>query len=144
MSIGKMTGVSVTGDASVTISWDDGHIAGTNLAPVIAGRQSLASLADPRVFAQVKIADDGWSLVWTSGIDFDTAQLRRWADEQAGNVMPLAAFRDWVRAQGLTPDQAAIALGLSNQAITAYLSGEQPVPKTVMLGTEGYGHRAAA
>jgi transcriptional regulator with XRE-family HTH domain len=44
----------------------------------------------------------------------------------------------------LTLDRAAEALGLSRRTVAYYLSGEQPVPKTVMLATEGYDKRRAA
>ncbi|MEP7349664.1 MAG: hypothetical protein ABI668_06885 [Sphingorhabdus sp.] len=44
----------------------------------------------------------------------------------------------------MTLDRAVDALGLSRRTIAYYLSGEQPIPKTVMLATEGYDHRRAA
>ena len=90
-------------------------------------------------------AEDGWSVEWPAcGIDLGSAQLRRWADEQAGEAMPAEAFRAWVEGHGLTLDRAAEALGLSRRTVAYYLSGEQPVPKTVMLATEGYDKRQAA
>lgn len=144
MTIGRITSVSVTGDASLAVAWDDGHIAAVDLASRIAARRALASLCDPHVFAQVTVAEDGWSLEWPTGIDFGAAQLRRWADEQSGSTMLAADFRDWVRTRGLTPERVGDALGLSDHTVAAYLSGEQPVPKTVMLATEGYDRRATA
>ena len=144
MSIGKLKSVSVVGEALLSIGWDDGRVAPVDLGSSIAKRPALASLSDPRVLAQVALAPDGWSLEWPGEIDFGAAQLRRWADEQAGDAMPSADFRAWVDARGLTPDHAADALGLPHRTIALYLSGEQPVPKTVMLATEGYGRRAAA
>lgn len=42
----------------------------------------------------------------------------------------------------LTIDRSA-ALGLSRRTVAYYLSGEQPVPKTVMLAAEGYDGRRA-
>ena len=95
-------------------------------------------------YGSMALVADGWSLEWPSEIDFGAAQLRRWADEQAGEVMPAAEFRAWVEARGLTPDRAADALGLPHRTVALYLSGEQPVPKTVMLATKGYDRRAAA
>jgi hypothetical protein len=68
----------------------------------------------------------------------------RWADEQAGETMPAAAFRHWIEAHAMTLDTAASALGLSRWTIAYYLSGEQPVPKTVMLATVGYERMRAA
>ena len=58
--------------------------------------------------------------------------------------MPAAAFRRWMDGHSLTLDAAAAALGLSRRTIAYYLSGEQPVPKTVMLATVGYGRLRAA
>jgi hypothetical protein len=93
----------------------------------------------------VAVAEDGWSIEWpVCGVDFGAAQLRRWADEQAGEAMPADAFRAWLTRHSFTLDRAAEALGLSRRTIAYYLSGEQPVPKTVMLATEGYDARRAA
>ena len=89
-------------------------------------------------------AADGWSVEWSAGIDFGSTQLRRWADEQAGETMAPAAFRAWVDGHGFTLDRAAAALGVSRRTVAYYLSGEQPVPKTVMLATIGFDRRDAA
>ncbi len=145
MSIGRIESVITRGATSLVVSWDDGHRAQIDLGPVIAAHPALASLADPEAFHRVHLAADGWSIEWPAcGIDFGTAQLRRWADEQAGEAMPAAAFRGWMQGHGFTLDRAAEALGLSRRTVAYYLSGEQPVPKTVMLATEGFDKRQAA
>lgn len=144
MSIGRLTGVSVAGKQSLALTWDDGHTAKVDLAGVIEGRKALAPLADSASFGSVALSDDGWSIEWPQGIDFGTTQLRRWADEQSGKAMPASAFRAWMEAHNLTLDRASEALGLSRRTIAYFLSGEQPVPKTVMLATEGYAGRLAA
>jgi hypothetical protein len=145
MSIGKIETAFTRGDAVLIVEWDDGRRAEIDLAPIIAARKVLAPLADPAAFHRIRIAEDGWSVEWpAAGIDLGAAQLRRWADEQAGEAMPAAAFRAWMEGHGLTLDRAADALGLSRRTVAYYLSGEQPVPKTVMLATEGYDNRQAA
>jgi hypothetical protein len=101
-------------------------------------------LRKAKEFARVAVSADGWSLEWPSGIDFGGAQLRRWADEQAGEIMAPAAFRDWMERHGLTQEAAAQALGLSRRMIGYYLSGESAIPKTVMLATEGWAAREEA
>lgn len=70
--------------------------------------------------------------------------MGRWADEQAGEIMAASAFRTWMENHSFTLDRAAEALGVSRRTIAYYLSGEQPVPKTVMLATEGFDRRMAA
>jgi len=145
MSIGKIEGANTRGMAGLIVDWDDGMHDEIDLAPVIAAHPSLAPLADPEIFHRIHIAEDGWSIEWPAcAIDFGAPQLRRWADEQNGRTMSREAFRAWVDRHSLTLDGAAEALGLSRRTIAYYLSGEQPVPKTVMLATEGYDRRIAA
>lgn len=144
MSIGKIISVSVTGPSTLNLQWDDGRRGQIDLSAIIAAHPALGSLASADVFAAVAISPDGWSIEWPSEFDFGSAQLRRWADEQAGETMPAAAFRNWIEAHTMTLDAAATALGLSRRTIAYYLSGEQPVPKTVMLATVGYERMKAA
>jgi len=145
MSIGRIESAITRGNSGLVVTWDDGRRAEIDLAPIIAARKVLAPLGDPEVFHRIHIAEDGWSVEWPKcGIDLGAAQLRRWADEQAGEAMPAGRFRAWMESHGLTLDRAAEALGLSRRTVAYYLSGEQPVPKTVMLATEGYDKRQAA
>ncbi len=145
MSIGRIESVVTRGAASLVIRWDDGARDEIDLAPIIAAHPVLTPVADPETFHRVHLSEDGWSVEWPAcGIDFGAAQLRRWADEQTGRAMPREAFRAWVDRHGFTLDAAAEALGLSRRTIAYYLSGEQPVPRTVMLATEGYDRRQAA
>ena len=144
MSIGKLAGISVPRSQMLALTWDDGRTAAVDLVAIVAGHPALATIAEAEAFAQVALSDDGWSVEWPGGIDFGAQQLRRWADEQAGETMPAAAFRGWMEGHGFTLDRAAEALGLSRWTIAYYLSGEQPIPKTVMLATEGDDRRMAA
>lgn len=145
MSIGRIEEACARGPATLALVWDDGKRAEIDLAPLIARRKALAPLADPEAFQRIRLAEDGWSVEWPEpGIDLGAAQLRRWADEQAGEAMAPEAFRAWMEGHRLNLDAAAEALGLSRRTVAYYLSGEQPVPKTVLLATEGYDKRQAA
>ena len=141
--IGKITSVAVLGDKRLEIVWDDGLVAPVDLAEMIEGHKALAPLKKRAEFARVAVSNDAWSLEWPCGIDFGAEQLRRWADEQAGEIMRVADFRAWMDEHGLTQEAAAQALGLSRRMIAYYLSGEKVIPKTVMLATEGWASRAA-
>src|ERR1700754_1591470 len=106
MAVGKLK--SVSGGASVLdLVWDDGHEARVDLRNVIAGHKGLAAIKPAKAFAQVKLSKDKWSVEWPGGIDFGATQLRRWADEQAGHVMPVAEFKAWMEEHRLTLDSAA-------------------------------------
>lgn len=127
------------------VAWDDGRRADIDLAPIVERYPALAPLAGTGALAGARVSGDGWSVEWPEcGIDFGAPQLRRWADEHAGEAMSPEAFRGWMERHKLTLDRAAEALGLSRRTIAYYLSGEQPVPKTVLLATEGYDRRQAA
>ena len=115
-----------------------------SLAALIAAHEALAPLKKKDEFARVRVSRDKWSLEWPSGIDFGAQQLRRWADEQAGEAMRVADFRAWMDEHGLTQEAAAQALGLSRRMIAYYLSGEKVIPKTVLLATEGWAGRVEA
>ncbi|HVY84313.1 MAG TPA: DUF2442 domain-containing protein [Caulobacterales bacterium] len=142
--LGKIVSVAVLGDHSLEIGWDDGHVAPVDLSEVISSHKPLAPLRKAKEFARVSVSDDGWSIEWPNGIDFGAQQLRRWADEQAGEIMRADAFRDWMQRNGLTQEAAAQALGLSRRMIGYYLSGEKVIPKTVLLATEGWEKRVEA
>jgi len=142
--IGKIASVAVSGEQQLEIGWDDGFVASVDLSDVIAAHKALAPLKKAREFARVAVSGDGWSLEWPSGVDFGAQQLRRWADEQAGEIMRVEDFRAWMDEHALTQEAAAQALGLSRRMIAYYLSGEKVIPKTVMLATEGWAAREEA
>jgi len=145
MSLGRLASVAVAPGLKVILQWEDGRRASVDLSGVVSARAALQPLQDRDTFAAARVADDGWSLEWpTVGIDFGAQQLRRWAEEQAGEAMPLQAFRGWLRRHELTPATAAGALGLAAHDVERFVSGELPIPKTVMLATEGYDGRQAA
>lgn len=142
--IGKIESVAVIGDKQLEIGWDDEHVAPVDLSEVIAAHKALSALKKKSEFARVAVSKDGWSLEWPSGVDFGAEQVRRWADEQAGELMRVSDFRAWMDEHNLTQEGAAQALGLSRRMIAYYLSGEKSIPKTVMLATEGWARRVEA
>jgi hypothetical protein len=145
VNLGKLESVVPVRKGKITVEFDDGQRATLDLMPLIRKRTNLAPLANGQTFNHVKVSEDGWSVEWPdAGIDFGVPQLRRWADEQAGRAMSPERFREWMQRNSLTLDTAADALGLSRRTIAYYLSGEQPVPKTVMLATEAIAARLAA
>ena len=145
MTIGRLQSATPAGQAKLSVTFDDGFQATLDLAPLIHKHADLAALADEDAFQGVRVSEDGWSVEWPDcGIDFGAPQLRRWADEQSGRTMPADAFREWMQRNKLTLDSAAEALGLSRRTIAYYLSGEQPIPRTVMLATEGFEARKVA
>ncbi|HEX5258545.1 MAG TPA: DUF2442 domain-containing protein [Sphingomicrobium sp.] len=134
---GKLESVTPVRRGKISVEFDDGQRATLDLMPLIRERANLAPLANNDIFERAKVSDDGWSVEWRDvGIDFGVSQLHRWADEQAGRTMSAKRFKEWMQRNKLTLDSAADALGLSRRTVAYYVSGEQPVPKTVMLATK--------
>lgn len=133
------------GDRPMTLSltWADGMTAEVDLSAIIRGHRLLAPLTDPARFAQVRVGEWGWSIEWGDDLDFGTDQLRRWAGEQSGDIMPTEDFQAWRERCGLSLTAAAAALGLSRRMVAYYDNGTYPVPKTVMLACEGWEARQA-
>lgn len=132
------------GDLPMTlqVTWADGMTGEVDLSGVIGRHRLLAPLMDPAWFAQVRVGEWGWSVEWGDDLDFGTDQLRRWAGEQSGDIMPTEDFQAWRRRCGLSLTAAA-ALGLSRRMVAYYDNGAYPVPKTVMLACEGWEARQA-
>lgn len=137
MAIGKLKSLKVAGANALDLTWDDGRAARVDLAVVLGKHPALKPIRSRTAFAKAKLSADNWSVEWPGDIDFGSTQLRRWADEQAGEAMPAEDFRRWMEMHALTLDAAAKALGLSRRMVAYYASGEKVVPKTVLLATDG-------
>lgn len=137
--------VRVTGPMQVEARFrGDRRLWPVDLSGWIGRVPMLAPLRDPAVFARVRVIDDGFTLEWASDeIDMGGDQLWRLAGEQAGELMPTAAFRNWRQRHGLSLTTAAELLGLSRRLVAYYDSGERAVPKTVQLACEGWEARQA-
>lgn len=140
------------GAAALEIVWAGGRRMVVDVGGVIERLAAFAALEDPEVFATARVAYGGGGVAWgpvldeadgEGPIDMSAAQLWRLAGEQAGEIMPAAAFRAWRERHGLGVSGAAEALGLSRRMATYYDSGAWPVPKTVMLACEGFDARHA-
>ena len=138
MPIGKLKSLKVSGANALDLVWDDDHAATVNLSSIIVSHRGMKSIKPAKAFALARLSKDKWSVEWPDSIDFGATQLRRWAEEQSGNAMPVADFQAWVKTHKMTLDSAAQALGLSRRMVAYYLSGEKPIPRTVMLATKGW------
>ena len=140
--------VRVVGPTALEVSFTGGWQATVELEGWIgAAAPALEPLRDPAVFGTARVTYWGSGVAWgavldqedrSGAIDIGGDQLWRLAGEQAGLLMPTAAFRAWRARHGLTLDQAARALGLSRRLVAYYESGARPVPRTVLLACKGY------
>ena len=133
------------GELLLGVRFKGGDEALVDLEAWVGDSPSLQKLRDPTLFAKAHVHEWGWSIEWIPDeLDISGEQLWRMAGEQAGELMPLADFRDWRERHGLSIAAAGRALGISRRMASYYDSGRWPIPKTVMLACEGIDARHEA
>jgi hypothetical protein len=131
--------VRPAGDLFIEVAWASGSRKGKretiDLSPLVGQFRLYAPLRnDPRLFATVRLADDGGAVEWDGGeIDMSAESIERLAGEQ----MSAADFEAFLMRNRLTGQAAAAALGRSLRMIQNYVEG-QPIPRVVALACRGY------
>jgi Protein of unknown function (DUF2442) len=99
----------------------------------------LAPLRDVAVFKQAALADDGLTVEWTEQ-DIQIGADTLWLDAQAQNATDENArtFAQWRSRNGLTLAAAAQALEMTPRTMSAYGTGERPVPRYIALACKGW------
>ena len=135
--------VAVEGDHSIRATWVDGTVETIDLSPALHRFRLYAPLrGDSALFRDLRLEDDGATLVWGDGrIDMPADAV--W--DLARETMDNAEFRRFLERNGLTLDAAAAALGISRRQV-AYFAADKPVPRTVALACRGFEslHKTAA
>jgi hypothetical protein len=129
---------------TLQITWKDKTVSTIDLAPVIKFSKHLAPLSDRELFKTARVSPEGFAVEWSDDLDLSAAQLWRWAGEQAGEFMRTEDFQNWRQRNGLSLSGTADALGLSRRTVAYYASGEEPIPKTVLLACLGFEAQKAA
>lgn len=116
------------------------------LAEYIRSFPVLEPLADLARFRGAQVGDWGFDVTWGDDLELAATTLHRLALEQAGEVMPTQAFKQWMAANRLSLSTAASELGFTRRTITAYSSGAALIPKHVALACKGweYEHKLMA
>jgi uncharacterized protein YbdZ (MbtH family) len=94
-------------------------------------------LRDAAVFSRVQVGEGGHSVVWPGDLDMGAARLWELTLEQNGRA-DAAEFIRWRWRHGLSLSAAAAALGISRRQVAYYASGEEAVPRPVLLACKGW------
>lgn len=129
---------AVAGKYELDIKWSNGKRHVVNLAEHIRSFPVLKPLADLALFSQVQVGEWGFDVTWGDDIELAATTLHRLALEQAGEVMPTNAFKQWLTANELSLTAAAAVLGFTRRTITSYSSGAALIPKHVALACKGW------
>lgn len=119
------------------VRWTNNQEMTVNLEEPVYRLKGLRSLRTQAVFARAGVGEDGCSVVWPGDIDMGADRLWEMALEQNGHA-DAAEFIRWRWKHGLSLTAAAEALGLSRRTVAYYVSGEQEVPRTVLLALKGW------
>ena len=121
------------------VRWTNNKEMTVNLEEPVYRLKGLRPLRTQAVFARAGVGEDGCSVVWPGDIDMGADRLWEMALEQNGHA-DAAEFIRWRWKHGLSLTAAAEALGLSRRTVAYYVSGEQEVPRTVLLALKGWEH----
>ena|SRR5437899_223339 len=119
------------------VRWTNNQEMTVNLEEPVYRLKGLRPLRTQAMFARAGVGEDGCSVVWPGDIDMGADRLWEMALEQNGHA-DAAEFIRWRWKHGLSLTAAAEALGLSRRTVAYYVSGEQQVPRTVLLALKGW------
>ena len=119
------------------VRWTNNQEMTVNLEEPVYRLKGLRPLRTQAVFARAAVGEDGGSVAWPGNIDMGADRLWEMALEQNGHA-DAAEFIRWRWKHGLSLTAAAEALGLSRRTVAYYVSGEQEVPRTVLLALKGW------
>jgi hypothetical protein len=133
----RIADVQPTDKYTLQLKWRNGRRLPVDLAEPVQRLKGLRALRDPAVFAQAEVGEGGHSVVWPGDLDMGAARLWELALEQNGHA-DAAEFIRWRWRHGLSLSAAADALGISRRQVAYYASGEEPVPRYILLACKGW------
>lgn len=78
-SIFKVAAYRIVASFTLAVTFDDGLVREIDFQPVLAG-PLFGSLAELKMFNQVRLDPEAKTLVWPNGADFDPEALHNWPD----------------------------------------------------------------
>lgn len=105
----------VAGQLALQVEFGNRKRYTVELAEYIRSFPVLEPLADPERFREVQLGDWGFDVTWGDDLELAATTLHRLALEQAGEVMPTQAFKQWLAANRLSLSTTAIELGFTRR-----------------------------
>ena len=133
----RLSGVKPAGDYCLRTLWTNGKEMLVNVGEVVTRLKGLRPLRNATVFARASVGPDGFSVTWPGDLDIGADRLYELALEQNGHA-DAAQFNRWRWKHGLSLTGAADALGIARRTVAYYSSGDQPVPRSILLACKGW------
>jgi len=133
----RIADVKYTGHHTLRLRWENGKTMAVDLREPVSRLRGLKPLREPSVFARAEKGEGGHSLVWPGDLDMGADRLWEIALEQNGRA-DAAEFIRWRWRHGLSLTDAAEALGISRRQVAYYASGDESVPRYILLACKGW------
>lgn len=133
-----ITRVTPLDEYVLRVVWKDGLAGEVDLREHVHASDLTVPLRDPTRFRQVRPGADGSTADFGDGLEIPGELLRRKVLEVQGRLMSPEAFKAWKTRYGLSLSQAAQALGITRGTVSAYASGERPIPRSILLTCKGW------
>jgi hypothetical protein len=136
----KIFEVSVVDHLVVRVIWSAGIRAGrtdvVDLSPMVNLLKHYRPLrSDRELFRTVHLIEDGRILAWGDSGEIDMAADS--VEELAEEMMTPQDLANFLSTYRLTHNEAAVRLGRSRRQIENYLSGNEPIPRIVVMACFG-------
>jgi hypothetical protein len=136
----RLSHVQALNDYKLSLCFVDGSVYEVTLANEFDRFPGLKPLQDPAAFAKaMMIEGEGWTVEWPE-LDIQIGADTLWLDAQAQHAPDenTRIFAQWRARHGLSLKRAAEALGMTPRTMSAYGTGERPVPRYVALACKGW------
>jgi DNA-binding XRE family transcriptional regulator len=136
----RLTAVEALPGQRLRLAFTDGRIATLSLADDIQRLPGLRPLEDANAFAKATLVEgEGWTVEWPE-LDIQIGADTLWLEAQAQNAPDenTRAFAQWRARNGLSLAAAAQALGMTKRTMSAYSTGERPIPRYIALACKGW------
>ena len=136
----RLAAVKALSGHRLKLTFVDDSIHTVSLAGEFDKFPGLAPLRDLKAFAKATIIDgEGWTVEWPA-LDIQIGADTLWLDAQAQNAPDANTrlFAQWRARHGLSLTEAAKALGMTTRTMSAYGSGNRPVPRYIALACRGW------
>lgn len=136
----KISEVSVVDHLVVRVVWSAGLRTGradvVDLSPMVNLLKHYRPLrSDRALFKSAHLIEDGRILAWGDSDEIDMAADS--VEELAEETMTPQDFANFLSTYRLTHNEAAVRLGRSRRQIENYLSGNEPIPRIVVMACFG-------
>ncbi len=136
----RLKNVEALADFRLRLTFVDDSVYTVDFKQFFMESPGLLPLNSALAFAQATLIEgEGWTVEWPD-LDIQIGADTLWLDAQAQNAPDENSriFAQWRARNGLSLAAAARALGMTARTISAYGTGERPVPRYIALACKGW------